>query len=129
MPKTKFRVRFGIKAFSKFESFRQHLDSEQEKAGAIQAFEYCFELTWKIMKKLLDKRGLIANSPRESFRMGMLEGFIPDAEIWFEFLKMRNLTVHTYEENEAKRVVAVFPSFSIEMRNFLNRIGVKDVNH
>lgn len=34
-----------LKAFNKFENFRHHLNSEQEKAGAIQAFEYCFELT------------------------------------------------------------------------------------
>jgi len=33
-----------FKAFSKFEEFRQNLDTEQEQAGAIQAFEYCFEL-------------------------------------------------------------------------------------
>lgn len=33
-----------IKARNKFEQFRQHLNSEQEKAGAIQAFEYSYEL-------------------------------------------------------------------------------------
>lgn len=72
-----------LKAFDKFEQFRQNLDTEQEQAGAIQAFEYCFELVWKTMKRLLDARGKIANSPREAFRMAGLEGFIKDPEIWF----------------------------------------------
>lgn len=76
-----------LKAFKKFEAFRVHTVTEQEKAGAIQAFEYCFELVWKIMKKLLEERGRIANSPKETFRMAALEGFIQDVEVWFNFFK------------------------------------------
>ena len=82
-----------LKAFKKFEEFRLNSNSEQEKAGTIQAFEYCFELMWKIMKKLLEERGLIANSPKETFRMAALEGSNHDPEPWFDFLKKRNLTV------------------------------------
>lgn len=118
-----------LKAFKKFEAFRVHTVTEQEKAGAIQAFEYCFELVWKIMKKLLEERGKIANSPKETFRMAALEGFIQDVEIWFNFLKMRNLTVHTYEENEADKVIEILPLFSQEIIAFLNAIGVDDVDY
>ena len=112
-----------LKAFTKFEQFRQNLDTEQEQAGAIQAFEYCFELVWKTMKRMLEERGKIANSPREAFRMAGLEGFIKDPEIWFEFLKKRNITVHTYEEQEAKEVISVFADFSSEIHSFLKNIG------
>jgi len=96
-----------LKAFSKFEKFRQNLDAKQEQAGAIHAFKYCFELLWKRMKRLLEARGKIANSPREAFRMAALVGgphvkrsvhgakrFIKDPEIWFDFLKKRNITVY-----------------------------------
>jgi len=112
-----------LKAFSKFEEFRQNLDTEQEQAGAIQAFKYCFELVWKTMKRLLEARGKIANSPREAFRMAGLEGFIKDPEMWFNFLKKRNITVHTYEEKEAKEVMSVFSDFSSEIQAFLKNIG------
>lgn len=111
-----------LKAFNKFEQFRQNLDTEQEQAGAIQAFEYCFELIWKTMKRLLETRGKIANSPREAFRMAGLEGFIKDPEIWFDFLKKRNITVHTYEGEVAQEVINVFPDFSLEARTFLKNI-------
>ena len=90
-----------IKAFEKFERFRIHDKTEQERAGTILAFEYCFELSWKIMRKLLEERGKIVNSPRETFRVAALEGFIDDPEIWFVFLLKRNLTVHTYNQEEA----------------------------
>jgi nucleotidyltransferase substrate binding protein (TIGR01987 family) len=116
-----------LKAFKKFENFRKNLGTEQEKAGAIQAFEYCFELCWRIMKKLLEARGRIANSPKETFRMAALEGFISDPEKWFDFLKKRNLTVHTYEEKEANEVLSVFENFSMEIQFFLKEIGIGPV--
>ncbi len=112
-----------LRAFEKFERFREHDQTEQERAGIIQAFEYCFELSWKIMKKLLQERGKIANSPKEAFRMSALEGFIDDVEIWFDFLKKRNLTTHTYNEHEADEVINICASFSQEMIKFLNHIG------
>jgi nucleotidyltransferase substrate binding protein (TIGR01987 family) len=112
-----------IKAFAKFEKFRIHDQTEQERAGIIQAFEYCFELSWKAMKRLLEERGKIANSPRETFRMAALEGFIDDPELWFEFLKKRNLTIHTYQEHEAASVIAICEPFSIAVKTFLKCIG------
>lgn len=115
-----------LKAFKKFEAFRANIKTEQEKAGAIQAYEYCFELVWKVMKKLLEERGKIANSPKETFRMAALEGFIQNVELWFNFLKMRNLIVHTYEEHEADKVIEVLPLFSQEVKNFLSILGAAD---
>lgn len=112
-----------LKAFKKFELFRQNLETEQERAGAIQAFEYCFELSWKMMKRLLEVRGKIGNSPREVFRMAALETFIENPEIWFDFIKKRNLTVYTYEEQEAQEVISILPIFSQEVNNFLKNIG------
>ncbi len=61
-----------LKAFEKFERFRTQTQSEQEKAGAIQAFEYSFELTWKTMRRLLGVRGIVANSPKAVFRKAAL---------------------------------------------------------
>jgi|SRR5579872_4129496 len=112
-----------LKAFKKFELFRENLTTEQEQAGAIQAFEYCYELSWKMMKRLLEVRGKIANSPRETYRMAALEGFIHNPEIWFDFIRKRNMTVHTYEEAEAQEVLAILPVFSQELKSFLNNIG------
>lgn len=114
-----------LKACKKFEQFRYNLNSEQEQAGAILSFEYCYELVWKTMKRLLDVRGKSANSPREVFRMAGLEGFIKDPELWFNFLKKRNITVHTYEEEEAKEVISIFEDFSLEIQDFLKNIGVE----
>lgn len=112
-----------IKAFAKFERFRPNDKTEQERAGIIQAFEYCFELSWKIMKRLLNERGLVANSPKEVFRMAAREGFITNCELWFDFLIKRNMTVHTYNQNEADEVIGICTAFSLEVKEFLNKVG------
>ena len=118
-----------LKAFTKFEAFRINDKTEQERAGTIQAFEYCFELAWKVMQRLLAERGKIANSPRETFRMAALENFISDPELWFEFLKKRNLTVHTYQEAEAASVIEICPAFASEIKIFLQKIGIQNVKY
>jgi nucleotidyltransferase substrate binding protein (TIGR01987 family) len=114
-----------IRAFDKFERFRPNDKSEQERAGIVQGFKWCFELCWKIMKRLLDERGQTANSPKETFRMAALEGFIADPEIWFDFLKKRNMTVHTYNPNQADAVIAICSLFSDHVKAFLCNIGEK----
>ena len=115
-----------LRALAKFDAFRMNNGSEQEQAGTIQAFEYCFELVWKLMKRVLEVRGKISNSPRETFRLAALEGLIDDPEVWFDFLKKRNLTVHSYNPEEACSVLGICASFSHEVKIFLSRTHVAD---
>ena len=61
--------------------------SDLEKAGAILAFEICYELSWKTMKRILSYRGIEANSPREVFRLAAQEKLIGEIDIWFDFSK------------------------------------------
>ncbi len=53
--------------------------SELERDGAIQRFEYCFDLSWKTLKRFLEKRGLMdLNSPRSVFAPAYAENIIND---------------------------------------------------
>lgn len=115
-----------LRAFKILEKFRIHDDTQQEKAGTIQAFEFCFELVWKTMKRLLEERGKIVNSPREAFRVAALEGFIKDPEVWFDFLKKRNITTHVYQEDEMEKVISVMSEFSLQVKDFFKNIGVPE---
>ena len=90
-------------------------NSDLEKAGAIQRFEYCFELSWKFLKRTLSFRGIEVNSPRETFRTAAKEKLIEDPKIWFDFIRLRNITVHTYNEGVANEIFAQLPNFLIEM--------------
>ncbi len=72
--------------------------------ATIQRFEFTFELSWKLMKTILEEEGLTAVSPRNVIRQGATIGLIDEPQKWFEFLENRNLTVHTYKEEVAQKV-------------------------
>lgn len=117
-----------LKAHKKFEAFRKHLGTEQEKAGAIQAFEYTYEQAWKAMKRLLETRGIIVQSPRETFREAAINEMIEHPDVWFDFIKVRNITVHTYDEEEIAEVLSFLEVFSQELRYFLRQVGAISVS-
>jgi len=81
-------------------------ENEIQRAGTIQAFEFCFELSWKYLKSLVEEDASLVASPRAVFREAAKHGFIDNPEAWFEFLLARNRTVHTYIEAVAERVYA-----------------------
>lgn len=110
------------KAQGIFEEFRRSLNSNQEKAGAVQAFEFCYELAWKTLKKVLELRGLTVGSPKDTFRKAQAEGLISDPELWFTFQKLRNIVTHTYNEQNLDLIVKSFDSFSFEMQKLIEKL-------
>ena len=56
--------------------------NDYEKAGAIQAFEVCYELAKNTIRKILLLRAQEVHiTPKEIFRLAGLEGLSPDAEV------------------------------------------------
>jgi len=117
---------FSILAIKKaqqvFEEFRKNLNTNQEKAGAVQAFEFCYELSWKAMKRVLELRGLVVGSPKDTFRKAHEEGLIADPEIWFGFQKLRNIVTHAYNEQNLNLIVESFGNFSTEMQKLIEQL-------
>lgn len=111
-----------LKAQSVFERFRIDMEDDRDQAGAVQAFEFCYERSWKIMKRILESRGLELGSLKDTFRKAALEKLIEDPEIWFEFQKKRTLTTHTYEQENLKLIVSIFDQFSDELKKLIINI-------
>ena len=88
--------------------------NEFNRDSVIQRFEYSFELSWKLLQKILEAdRPLEDNSVKGILREAVKQNLIEDLDHWFEFHKARNLTSHTYNEITAEEVhgIAVrFPS-------------------
>jgi nucleotidyltransferase substrate binding protein (TIGR01987 family) len=81
--------------------------SEIQRAASIQAFEFTYELSWKLLQELLRDEGVEAVTPRATFRSAGDAGLVNDVEAWFGYLRARNLTSHTYNEDTAKEVYDV----------------------
>lgn len=111
-----------LKARNVFETFRKNLSTDQNKAGAVQAFEFCYELSWKTMQKVLYTRGIRVGSPRDAFREAAANQLIKNPTIWFEFVKKRNETVHIYNEEKMEAVLSIFDRFSEELAIFIENV-------
>nr|WP_321497041.1 HI0074 family nucleotidyltransferase substrate-binding subunit [uncultured Methanolobus sp.] len=75
--------------------------------AAIQRFEYTFEAIWKLVKEyLLEREGVICNSPKSCFREAFKMRLISEDES-MQALYMtddRNMTTHTYHEDVAEEI-------------------------
>ena len=94
----KYKINFSSleKAILSLEDILKQKMDVYRRDGAIQRFEYTFELTWKMMQRVLKAQGIEAGSPKQVFRSALKADFIENVEDWFLFLEKRNLTVHIY---------------------------------
>jgi nucleotidyltransferase substrate binding protein (TIGR01987 family) len=100
--------------------------ARQFRAAAIQAFEYTFELSRKMLqrrlKEILSAAEVERLSYRDLMRIGAEKGFIDDPEPWFRFRDLRNITSHTYDEAKAEQIAAVLPEFLNKARFLLREL-------
>ena len=87
------------------------LDSELEKAGLIQFFEMTFELSWKVMKDFLENQGYDVKGPRDAIKLAFQIDLINNGHIWLDALEERNMTVHTYDEHLADKMISHIKGF------------------
>jgi nucleotidyltransferase substrate binding protein (TIGR01987 family) len=111
-----------LKAFDAFTSGLSSVKTELERDGVIKRFEFTYELVWKTLKRVLKHKGLDIANPRDVFRAAAKEGFVSNVEVWFEFLKNRNLTVHTYNSDCAEEIFDSFPAFKNEIEFIIDNL-------
>lgn len=95
---------------------RLHPLDEELRDACIQRFEYCFELSWKMLKRQIEEEiGNTAEvdgySKRMLFRVAAERGLIDSPEPWFAYLVQRNKTSHAYNAQVAMSVASVLEEF------------------
>ena len=99
--------------------------NEVVRDASIKRFEYCFEVSWKTIQTAAGDMGEVCNSPREAIRFAYKEQWIKNPDLWFDAMKARNLTSHTYNKKVAVKVYKVakkFPSPILELISALSKI-------
>jgi len=98
--------------------------TQLERDGAIQRFEYCYDLAWKTLKRYLARRGVIdLNSPKSVFTAAYAEKIIDDESMWVTIIARRNLSVHTYNQKLADSLFAELPLFYDAMFLLLQKMS------
>ncbi|MDH2927466.1 nucleotidyltransferase substrate binding protein [Lonepinella koalarum] len=109
--------------------FEQQQEIVQETliAGAIQKFEFVYELAIKMLKRqlaLIVANDIDVNSAdfRDVLRMAAQFGLVDNPNKWVEFRKMRNITSHTYDQNKAQLVYQQIEGFLDASRYLLEQL-------
>jgi len=93
------------------------------RAAAIQHFEFTFELSWKILERLLGEKLGVSSVKRMSnkamFRVAAERSLLEEPQRWFTYLDARNKTSHTYNEQAAENVYEKIPAFLDDAKKLL----------
>ncbi len=93
------------------------------RAGCIQYFEFCFELSWKSIKVICEDQGLRGcNSPKNCFKQAFTNGWINEEDVWLGMLTARNIMSHTYDAEEALKVYNSLDEYCIAMMKLLGEL-------
>ena len=104
----------------------------QMRAGAIQAFEFTYELSVRMVKRYLEQ---VSANPAEidelSFqdlirRAGQQGLLRSELEAWMRHRASRGTTSHTYNNERAERVFRSIPEFLEEVRHLLQELQEKN---
>lgn len=96
--------------------------------GAIQRFEYTYEVSWKMLKRFLeatsgDPQGVDTLAFSDLIRLGHERGLLHSSyDRWALFRKARGTTSHTYDQSKADEVFKVIPQFVVEAEYLLNQL-------
>ena len=102
---------------------------KQLKAGAIQAFEFTYELSWKLIKRYLETTEPSPDFDDITFndliRKGYEKGLLlNDLEAWKAYRKRRGITSHTYDENKAEDIYQNIPEFLTEVKYLFKQLDL-----
>lgn len=92
------------KALKALEEAASEAKSDLEVDGAIQRFEFAYELFWKLVRAYLQQEGIVANTPKECFKEAYRLGVLNNEEAAFRLVDDRNLTVHIYDMKTSREV-------------------------
>jgi nucleotidyltransferase substrate binding protein (TIGR01987 family) len=101
----------------------------QLRAAAIQAFEFTYELSWKMLKRYLtitsaDPQEIESLSFTHLIRTGCEKGLLlSDVEKWKGFRHNRSISSHTYDELKAIAVFSDIPGFLKEAQYLLEQLN------
>lgn len=91
-------------AVRRFSEALEAPETDLTRDAAIQRFEFCFELAWKVIQERVRAEGLDCQSPKGCLKQAYKNGWIGEEAGWVAMLEDRNRTAHTYDEALAKDV-------------------------
>jgi nucleotidyltransferase substrate binding protein (TIGR01987 family) len=104
---------------------------DQFRAACIQAFEFTYEVSYKMLKRQLEQMaGVTAEIDHMTFmqliRTGAEAGLIADIGRFKNYRDKRNLTSHTYNKQRAAEIAQTLPDFVRDARYLLTELEARN---
>ncbi len=94
----------------------------------IQRFEFCFDLTWKLLKIYLENNyGIEVASPKKVFQECIKQNLVPEdkSDLLLEMVEARNNTSHNYDEEIAHEIAQKIPQYYELLKTIITPLKVK----
>jgi nucleotidyltransferase substrate binding protein (TIGR01987 family) len=91
--------------------------------SAIQRFEFCCELSWKVMKLYLAEQGIETSFPKDTIRESFARGLLENDPFWLRMIELRNLSSHTYNESLAEDIYLELDKTLILFQKLVSRLS------
>lgn len=113
------------RALSSLQSILSEPESDIVRDATIQRFEYCCDLSWKLLKAYLAYEGIIGNSPKGCFREALHIGLLSEDEVisGLGMIDDRNMTTYVYREEVAIEIYQKIPGYFLLMDTIGTRIA------
>lgn len=111
--------------------FVENENDDIVRDSVIQRFEFTYSIALKTLKKYFEGVAFVMEDVQQmTFNQvirvaNQLDLLHFELDRWTEFRQMRNLTSHTYDEEVARKVVAVIPDFCEEVGYLLKQLRSK----
>jgi nucleotidyltransferase substrate binding protein (TIGR01987 family) len=93
--------------------------------ATIQRFEFTIELFWKLLKSILESKGVEVQYPKDVLKESFRGNLIDHEHVWLKMLQDRNLSSHTYDEALADRVFQDIKTYLPILRVTFNILSKK----
>lgn len=121
------RIENFNKSFNLFETmvieYRKTPNNDVNKLALFQSFEIVVELGWKVLKDFLGQKGILAYSPNDVIKEAFAINILPEAQLWIDMVKDRNVTSHEYNLDKVDKTLSkIEKSYYAELKNFKERM-------
>jgi nucleotidyltransferase substrate binding protein (TIGR01987 family) len=93
--------------------------------ATIQRFEFTIELFWKLLKSILESKGVEVQYPKDVLKESFRGHLIDHERVWLKMLQDRNLSSHTYDEDLADRMFQDIKTYLPILRVTFNTLSKK----
>ncbi len=102
-------------------AYNQNKENILTHMALVQAYEVCFELSWKVLKDYLSENGINVYMPKEVIKEAFNKNVIENGQIWIDMLAARNATSHEYKMDKINLILEkISSSYFDELLKFSN---------